>query len=148
MQLHSYLVHRGLQDVLALIQILGYGTDPALTPRSICLALQDVAEDGKPTDDRLRHWEQVARAHPEFFRVSGKSPSISLAARFSAGNEPTARVLPLEAVQHLMRTAVDIHDREARRNDRWTLYLPLVVAVIGVLGAFATALIGQLTLKI
>ncbi len=143
----QYLVPGRLQDVLALIQILGYGTEPDLTPREICVSLQDVSDGAKPAEDRLRHWEQVARAHPEFFRVSGKSASISLAARFVAGKEPSARILQLEVVQHLMRTAVDIHDREARRSERWTLYLPLIIAVIGAVGAFATALVSLLAAK-
>ena len=111
---NPYLIPGRLPDVLALIQILGYGTEPDLTPREICVSLQDVNDDRKRAEERLRHWEEVARAHPEFFRVSGKSVSISLAARFVAGKEPSARILQPEVVQHLMRTAVDIHDREAR----------------------------------
>lgn len=63
----DYLSERRLQDVLALIQILGFGAEPDLTPREICVSLQDVGEDGKPVDERLRHWEMVARAHTEFF---------------------------------------------------------------------------------
>lgn len=72
MKKNSYQPPGRLQDVLALIQILGYGTEPGLTPRAICDALQDVGDDRKPSEERLQHWEQVARAHPEFFRVSGK----------------------------------------------------------------------------
>lgn len=144
---HPYLLPGRLQDVLALIQILGYGTEPDLTPREICVSLQDVGDDRKSSDERLRHWEAVARGHPEFFRVSGKSVSISLAARFVAGKEPSERILQSEVVQHLMRTAVDIHDREARRSERWTLYLPLIIAVIGAAGALTTALIGVFTAR-
>ena len=143
----DYLSERRLQDVLALIQILGYGAEPDLTPRQICLALQDVGEDGNPAEERLWHWESVARAHPEFFRVSGKSASVSLAARFAAGKEPSARQLAPEVVQRLMQTALDIHDREARRGERWTLYLPLVIAVIGAVGSLVTALVGLLASK-
>lgn len=144
---HPYLHAGRLQDVLALIQLLGYGTKPDLTPRQVCESLQDVAEDGKPTQSRMNHWEQVARVHPEFFRVSGKSASISLAARFVAGTEQSARILQPEIVKHLMRTAVDIHDREARRSERWTLYLPLVIAIIGAIGSFATALVSVFVAK-
>lgn len=147
MERHPYLLRGRLQDVLALIQMLGYGTEPDLTPREICASLQDVGDDGKPTDGRLRHWELMARAHPEFFRVSGKSVSISLTARFVAGASPSERVLKPEIVQHLMRTAVDIHDRETRRSERWTLYVPLIIAIIGAVGAFATALISLLASK-
>jgi hypothetical protein len=143
----GYLSERRLQEVLALVQILGFGAEPDLTPREICLSLQDVGEDGKPAEGRLRHWESVARAHPEFFRVAGKGVSVSLAARFAAGKEPSARQLDPEVVQRLMQTALDIHDREARRGERWTLYLPLVIAVIGAVGSLATALVGLLATK-
>lgn len=142
-----YLLPGRLQDVLTLIQILGYGTESDLTPREVCVSLQDVGEDGKPSDERLRHWERVARSHPEFFRVSGKSASISLAARFVAGDRPAARVLQPEVVHQLLRTAIDIHDRAARRSERWTVYLPLIIAVIGAAGALGTALIGLLARK-
>lgn len=143
----GYLSERRLQDVLALMQILGFGDEPDLTPREICLALQDIGEDSKPTDERLRHWEAVARDHTEFFRVSGKSASVSLAARFAAGKERSTRHLDSEIVQRLMQTALDIHDREARRGERWTLYLPLVIAVIGAVGSVVTALVGLLGSK-
>jgi hypothetical protein len=146
-QRHAYLLSGRLQDVLALIQILGYGIEPDLTPREICASLQDVRDDQKPAEERLRHWEQVARAHPEFFRVSGKSASVSLAARFVAGKQPSGRILPAEVVQRLMQTAVDIYDREARRNEWWALYLPLIIAIIGAIGSFATALVSLFAAK-
>jgi hypothetical protein len=130
-----------LQEVLALIQLSGYGTEPGYTPRMICDTLKDVDGDGKPTEERMRHWEQVARARPEFFRVSGKSAVITLFARFVSGSDAASRNLATDVVRLLMETAVDIHDREARRGERWTLYVPLLIAVIGVLGSVATAVI-------
>ncbi len=51
----SYLTDGRLRDVLALIQILGYGDEADLTPRELCVFLQDVDEERRPTDERLRH---------------------------------------------------------------------------------------------
>ena len=138
----GYLSERRLQDILALIQILGYGENPYLTPRQICIALQDMDVEGEPGEAKQEYWEKVARQHLEFFRVSGRTPSISLAARFAAGSTERAKPLEPEVVQGLMRCAIDIHDRESRRRERWTLYLPLVIAVIGALGSVTTAIIG------
>jgi len=143
----GYLSERRLQDILALIQILGFGAELDLTPNQICVLLQDVDGNRRPTEDRMKHWASVARAHREFFRVSGETPSISLAARFAAGNDPATRKLHPESVQRLMQTAIDIHDREAKRDERWTLYLPLIIAVIGAVGSVVTALVAILAAR-
>jgi hypothetical protein len=82
----------------------------------------------------------VAQQHPEFFRVAGQDRnSVSLAARHAIGDNEAERSLPMDFVQQLMRTAIDIHDREAKRAEKWMLYLPLIIAVIGALGSVATA---------
>jgi len=82
----SYLTHRGFKMFLHLSKSR-FGTEVGPTPCGICNSLQDVGDDRKPKEERLQHWEEVARAHPEFFRVSGKSVSISLVSRFVAGKE-------------------------------------------------------------
>src|SRR5262249_9076509 len=93
----------------------------------------------------LPRWSDVAEQHPEFFRVAGQNrDSVSLAARHAAGENEEERRLPLEFVQRLMGTAVEIHDRESRRAERWTVYLPLLIALIGAVGSALTALIGLL----
>jgi hypothetical protein len=138
----GYLANGRLQDVLALIQVLGLAPSPRCSEKQLADALQ-----GSPAS-RLERWSDVAEQHPEFFRVAGqKRDSVSLAARHAAGETEEERRLPLEFVQRLMQTAVDIHDREARRGERWTLYLPLVIAVIGAVGALVTALVGLLGFK-
>ncbi len=138
----GYLSEGRLQEVLALIQILGFGAKRSLTPQRICIILQYVTINQAPSAERMAHWVRVSGAHPEFFRVSGTTPSISLCARFAAGRDRETRTLTPEVVERLMQTAIDLHDREAKRRDRIAMYFPLMIAIIGALGSLATAIIG------
>jgi hypothetical protein len=117
----EYLNPGRLLDVLTLIQILGYGSEISRTTNQICVDLQDVDGERLPADERIRHWEKVARAHPEFFRVSSKSVSMSLVARFVSRKEQGERQLSPEAVQKLMEAAIELHDRQVRRSKQWAL---------------------------
>ena len=133
----GYLKIGRLQDVLALIQVLGLAPSPRRSEKQLAEAMQSSPASGLP------RWSDVAGQHPEFFRVAGQNrDSVSIAARHVAGESPDERHLPLEFVQSLMQTAVDIHDREARRGERWTLYVPLVIAIVGAVGSVLTALVG------
>jgi len=138
----GYLEAGRLQDVLALIQVLGLAPSPRRSEKQLAETLQGSPASGLP------RWSDVAEQHPEFFRVAGQNrDSVSLAARHAAGESEEDRRVPLEFVQRLMQTAVDIHDREARRGERWVLYLPLVIAIIGAVGSVVTALVGLLWSK-
>jgi hypothetical protein len=129
-----------LVDVLALIQVLGVGDVPNRTNRALH---DEIFLRGPQSTDT---WARVALQHPEFFRVAGEQQdNIRLVARHAAGNNELARRLSEDFVQRLMQTAIDIHDREVKRRDRWTLYPPLIVAVIGAVGSIATVLISFLT---
>jgi hypothetical protein len=135
----DYTAKGRLQDVLALIQILGLDPKPRQTEKEPMEALQCAPRS------KLPRWSDVVAEHPEFFRVAGKDRnSVSLAARHAAGNSEAERILSTDFIQRLMQTAIDIHDREAKRAEKWTLYLPLVIAIIGALGSIATAIVGIL----
>jgi len=144
-QFANYLDESRLRDVMALIQVLGYGEHPSRAPNGICVALQDVNENHAPTQERMDHWEEVARGHPEFFRVSGDGVSISLVARFV--DAPPRPPRTPEVVWQLMQTAISLHDREAQHRDRWATYFPLLIAVVGAVGSVLTAIIGLLAAK-
>jgi len=141
----EYLTPGRLLDVLTLIQVLGYGSEMCLTALGVCVELQDVDESRQPSEERVQHWACVARSHPEFFRVSGKSVSISLVARFVARKTDAAQQLPPETVQKLMAAAIELHDRQVRRNEQWALYVPLWVAGIAGVGSILTAVLALLT---
>ena len=140
----EYLNPGRLLDVLTLIQLLGYGPDISWTAFSICAELQDVDEKRQPPESRVQHWATVARSHPEFFRVSGKGISISLIARFVARKENPKRPLPPEAVQKLMESAIELHDRQVKRSEKWAHYVPLWVAGVGGVAAIIAATVSLL----
>jgi len=138
----QYLVLGRLQDVLALIQVLGLHPKARRSEQQLFDILQCAPSCG------LVRWSDVALRHAEFFRVAGQNQdSVCLAARHAAGEQDEERVLKPEFVDGLLRLAVDIHDRQAKMADRSLRYLPLAVAIIGVVGSVATALIALLIAK-
>ena len=76
-------------------------------------------------------WAQVAQRHSEFFRVAPDGENqISLVARHvtpRAGNkrEPLAS----DYTSKLLQLAVELHDREVRRSERWHVWMPVIVAL-------------------
>ena len=44
-----------------------------------------------------------------------------------------------------MAAAIELHDRQARRNEQWALYVPLWVAGIAEVGSIITAVLTLLT---
>jgi len=93
-------------------------------------------------------WPQVAKEHPEFFRFSEwvspgpDKPSISLLARVitAKGPDDKREALPNDFVAKLLEVAVNLHDRERARIDKWKPWLiSILVAIIIGLSGIATA---------
>lgn len=122
----AYVKPGRLEDTMALIQVLALDSMSLRTESGIVDRLQ-----GKPNS--AQSWREVAKEHPEFFRVaSGKQYEISLVARFLASNEQKERPpLSQEFTRSLLATAIDIHDRQIKRSERWTYLVPVWVALIG-----------------
>jgi hypothetical protein len=57
-------------------------------------------------------------------------------------NKPGRKPLPPDFVGHLLSAAVDIHDRQVRRSERWTYLVPIWVALITGGLALVAALVG------
>lgn len=144
-----YLIPGRLSDVLALIQVLAYDkfakrTDDGLTNQ---LRRSPLTADS---------WIDIGRQHPELFRVleaerhhSGQD-TVALIARFV--QEPVAPEAPDEPPKSpplspdqtgkLMELAIQLHDREVQRRDRWkTVLLPVVVAIIAAGASVVAAVI-------
>jgi hypothetical protein len=51
--------------------------------------------------------------------------------------------LSAEHTQALLNTAIELHDRQIRRNQRWTVLIPVWVAVISGIFLFAKAIIAN-----
>ena len=134
----KYLIDGRLEDVLALIQVLALDKD---SHRS---------EDGLKSELPARpgsseSWLKLAKEHQEFFRVvEGKQHPISLVTRH-VSEETAVKRPPLSAehTQALLNSAIELHDRQIRRSQRWTVLIPIWVAVIVGAVAVITALVGN-----
>jgi hypothetical protein len=98
--------------------------------------------------------DPIGREHPEFFRVfdpqgdSRQNESVTLVAQFVLptvqkydGAEAQTPALSAEVTNNLMNLAIELHDREMQRRDRWKIVLvPMIVAIVAA-GATVTAAI-------
>jgi hypothetical protein len=130
---------------MALIQILAF--DPSA--RRSSEGLEKQLSRGPLSAET---WAGIAHLHPEFFRVlegkPGQRESISLVARFvleavpNAAGEPKAPPLSAEVTSTLMNLAVQLHDREVQRRDRWkNVIVPVVVAIVAAAASITAAVI-------
>lgn len=133
-----YTKNQRLADVLALIQVLALDKKTHRSEDGLQIELQ-----GKPRSSAS--WMGVAKEHSEFFRVhEGRVNPISLVARHvTPENEYDERSLDNAFVQTLMRTAIDMHDREEKRKDRWFQIFQTLVS--GVIGGLIALLVNFLT---
>ena len=136
----QYATPERLSDVMALIQVLALDKDAHRSESGLKGELQ-VLPRSAPT------WTEVAQGHPEFFRVQiGRDHPISLVARHVLPRQPDggAAHISAEFVAGLLRAAIDIHDRQVRRCERWTYLIPIWVALIGAVAVLAAALLREL----
>ena len=123
-----------LQEVLALIQVLSLDEYTHRSEQGMNTELQ-----GGPSSSDS--WTDLAREHPEFFRVRSDDKNIALVARHvmpkdAAGHK---RELPSEIMQKLFQTAIDLHDRQIAAAEWWKSFMPLWAALIGgILGTAST----------
>jgi hypothetical protein len=121
-----------LADVFALIQVLAFDEKPKRSVNGLESELQ-----GKPKS--AESWKDIVVEHPEFFRLNKKeyekdkdeSNSICLIVRHVKND-----ILTSEMTTKFFETAIELHDKEHERADRWKVWLPLVVAIISVLSSF------------
>ena len=77
-------------------------------------------------------WTTVANEHPEFFRTRPDDTFAMsmISRRVLPENKKGFRRLEPEFVGQLLNTAVEIHDRQVRRGERWTYLIPIWVALV------------------
>jgi len=128
-----------LADVMALIQVLAlhrYGDRSGG-------GLEDEMQ-GCPRS--AAQWEDVARQHPEFFRLDPNAKlGVSLISRHSLPlSEHRKRpALPTSFTAMLLRTAIDLHDRQLHRSEEWKTWIRVVEGICNALAALVGALIGS-----
>ena len=131
----QYATPERLSDVMALIQVLALDKHAHRSECGLQKELQ-ILPRSAPT------WTEVAKDHPEFFRVqTGGDYPISLVARhvLLGQREGGAAHISADFVAGLLRAAIDIHDRQVRRCERWTYLVPIWVALIGAAAAVVLA---------
>lgn len=126
---NKYLKVGRLEDVMALIQVLALDEYSYRSEEGIKSELR-----AKPSSSVS--WFQLAKEHQEFFRaVEGRKYPISLVIRhISENTEKNRPPLSPEHTQALLNSAIELHDRQIRRSERWTVLIPIWVALIS--GAF------------
>ena len=78
-------------------------------------------------------WTELANEHPEFFRVyKNTDRAVSLVARHVTpkGDDRKKEPLTIEFVQALLETAIQLHDRQVRLAERWSILITIWVAII------------------
>lgn len=77
-------------------------------------------------------WFEVLADHPEFFRQNGDYTRYALVARSYIKVEPNQPRAPLEQqdVQKLCDLAVTFHDKEVQQSQSYTLWFPLIAAIL------------------
>lgn len=123
----KYIKDGRLEDVLALIQVLALDKASHRSENGLKTELP-----AKPVS--AQSWLELAKEHPEFFRVvERKTHSISLVARHVSEESGEKKRPPLspENAQALLNVAIDLHDSQIRRNQRWIVLIPIWVAVLG-----------------
>ncbi len=144
-----YLKPGRLSDILALIQILAYDKLAKRTHEGLKAQLR---RDPLTAST----WTEIGQQHPELFRVleaekhSSGQETVTLIARFvqegipsdNASEQPKSPPLSPEQTSNLIDLAIQLHDREVQRRDRWkTVIVPMVVAIIAAGASIVGAII-------
>jgi hypothetical protein len=126
-----------LADVLALIQVLALDPHTRRRETGVVKELQDVPASAES-------WFALAREHREFFRLDKEVDyALSLVARYVHPADETGKRPPLspDFVSVLLRTAIDLHDRQITAKEWWKEWIPLASSLLAAaIGASATLL--------
>lgn len=118
-----YVNEHRLADVMALLQVLALQEHVERSESGISGKL------GKPKSSES--WLSVASEHPEFFRANQDTKfSMSLVFREVQPPKNGVRRVEPEQVGMLLNSAIELHDRQMNRYDRWTYLVPIWVALI------------------
>ena len=122
---NKYLIEGRLEDVLALLQVLSLDKDSHRSENGL---KKELGNKLKSADT----WTAIADQHPEFFRVcDGKNHPISLVTRHVSESTGTKRPpLSADVTQSLLNTAIELHDRQLKRSQRWTVLIPIYAALL------------------
>ena len=140
-----YMKDGRLADVLALIQVLAFDSSAYRSEAGLLEELQRSPLVGAS-------WIDLAREHPEFFRIridAARQSRVAIVARYVLDREWNSegkyKHPPLETTvaNKLMELAVELHDKQLERQTRFvSVVLPMSVAIIAAAASIASAIIG------
>lgn len=133
----SYLAEGRLADVLALIQVLALDEHAHRSDEGLESELQ-----GQPRS--AANWAEIAQFHPEFFRVRPTGEHrVSLVARHVTPSLEDGRPpLSAEYTSTLLQLAVELHDREVKRSQRWHVWIGIIAVFSPILTVLAQKVLG------
>ena len=133
---NKYLKEGRLEDVMALVQVLALDKDSHRSEEGV---KTELSSQPRSADS----WTQLAKEHLEFFRVvESRDHSISLVTRHVSEDTGEKRPpLSAEHTQALLNAAIELHDRQIKRSLRWTVLIPIWVAVISGIVVLLTAML-------
>ena len=125
-----------LADVMALIQVLALHKYGDRSDKGLSDTMQASPRSAST-------WEEVAKEHPEFFRVNpGARLSVSLVSRYVLPkDEEKRRELSPDFISILLKSAIALHDRQLSRAQWWKTFLPIIGAVIAAIVSLICAII-------
>lgn len=131
-----YVKKGRLEDVLALIQVLALHDNSHRSEEGLQNELP-----AQPAS--AESWLHLAKEHREFFRVDeNRKLPIALVIRHVSSEQGTKRPpLSPDHTQALLATAIELHDRNIKRSQRWAVLIPIWVAVIRGLSLLLTAML-------
>jgi hypothetical protein len=127
-----------LEDVIALIQVLGLDKHVHREENALHEALND-----KPSS--AESWCDLARRHPEFFRVypGRTADSVALIARHLAGTAEEGPGLTPEYIHGLVEAAVRLHQGQLQRKQLLQATWVVAVTLLPAVASLAAAWIGR-----
>lgn len=127
---YPYVKESRLADVMALIQVLALHAYRHRSDKGLTKTLNY-------TPSSATSWLELAKEHPEFFRVVPEVKlGISLHSTHVLPKDGEGkRKLPADFTALLLKTAIELHDRQMNRSQKWRALIPIGGAII--LGIFA-----------
>jgi hypothetical protein len=154
-----YTIPHRLSDVIALISVLSQFKHAFMSEDMLVEALRGSPRSKKAFNSTgPSTWAEIVESHHEFFRRNGNKLFYALVLRsyFEETQDPKfpqnpkaklRRQLTVEETQNLINAAVSLHEKELQRLQKNAYLIPVVTAVVTLLGIIFTALLSYSALN-
>lgn len=134
---YPYLIKNRLSDIIRLISVLAVVDSSFRTEWGINDHLR-----GNPQS--ANKWLEIAKDHPEFFRLNKEQNQTILLLRFllqpEIGKNHKRAPLDIEQTQKLIGQAISLHDKQLSNYQKNYYLIPIVVALISSIFSLGIAL--------